>query len=55
MGPFIASMLYSYALIAYDLFLGGVVAGMWVLLYSAILFVLAVYDKVRYGAFFAWS
>jgi uncharacterized protein (DUF58 family) len=48
-------MFYSYALIAYDLFLGGVLAGLWVLIYSAMLWVLGVYDFFRYGKFFAWN
>jgi hypothetical protein len=53
MGPFLASMLYSYALIAYDLFIAGVIAGLGTLLYSAILGVMMVYDKFRYGSFTA--
>ena len=55
MGPFLMSLLYSYAMIAYDLFVAGVIAGLGTLLYSAMLGVMMVYDKVKYGSFTAWS
>jgi hypothetical protein len=47
MGPFLASMLYSYALIAYDLFLGGVVWGIVLMIYSAMLWIELAYDAAK--------
>lgn len=44
-----ANLLYSYALIGRDAFIGANLWGIGLLIYSAILWVFMVYDRVRYG------
>lgn len=44
-----ANLLYSYALLGRDMFIGLNFWGIGILIYSAMLWVFGLYDFVRYG------